>query len=294
MNLKGKNAVITGGSSGIGFETARFLCQRGVQVYLAVRDPDKGWVAEKEIKSENPEASIESLVLDLADLESIQFFAESFSRHAGTLDLLINNAGVMVPPYQKTRDGFELQFGTNHLGHFALTGHLLPHIAKTSESRVITLSSLAHRKAEIDFDNLDGENGYRAMKFYGQSKLANLLFALELDERFKKHGIQAKSIACHPGIAVTNLFKIGRKDAPGWLKKAAAPFLQTAEMGALPVIYAAENENLNGGEYIGPDGRGSRKGFPVIETVNHPSRSDNTGKRLWEVSEEMTGVSYLQ
>ncbi|WP_409298919.1 oxidoreductase [Peribacillus sp. SCS-26] len=293
MDLKDKTAIITGGSSGIGYETARFLCQRGVHVYMAVRNPDKGRAAEQEIKGANPSASIKSLVLDLADLESIQSFAQSFSGNAGTLDLLINNAGVMVPPYQKTKNGFELQFGTNHLGHFALTGLLLPLIEKTRESRVITLSSLAHRKGEIDFHNLEGQKGYRAMKFYGQSKLANLLFALELDERFKKHGIQAKSIACHPGIAVTNLFKIGRKDAPRWLKKAAAPFLQTAEMGALPVIYAAEHENLKGGEYIGPDGRGSRKGFPVIETVKHPSCSDNTGKRLWDVSEELTGVSYL-
>lgn len=291
-DLTGKKIIITGANSGIGLEAAKDLAKNGAEVSIAVRDLQKGKLAIASIKNEHPHASIEAMELNLADLKSVREFANNIINRFERLDILINNAGVMIPPYQKTKDGFELQFGTNHLGHFALTGSLLPLIKNTANSRVVTLSSLAHRRSTIFFDNLDGSKGYKAMKFYGQSKLANLLFAKELDNRFKQHALSAMSIACHPGISSTNLFKFGKKDAPSFMKALMNFFLQSAEMGALPTIYAATEESLKGGEYIGPDGRGNRKGYPALEEpaagVYNPERM----KQLWEVSEKLTGVTY--
>jgi NAD(P)-dependent dehydrogenase (short-subunit alcohol dehydrogenase family) len=292
QNLAGKKIIITGANSGIGFEAAKALSEKGAQVILAVRDIQKGKLAVDSIKKENPQTAIEVMSLNLADLASVREFAESFSNRFESLDVLINNAGVMIPPWQKTKDGFELQFGTNHLGHFALTGLLLPLLKKTPNSRVVILSSLAHRRASIFFDNLDGSKGYKAMKFYGQSKLANLLFAKELDNRLKQHGLSTISIACHPGISSTNLFKFGKKDAPGYLKVLMNLFLQSAEMGALPTIYAATDQSLKGGEYIGPDGRGNRKGYPELETPASGVYNPETMKRLWDISEKLTDVTF--
>ena len=198
----------------------------------------------------------------------------------------------MIPPYGKTKDGFKLQFGSNHIGHFALTGLLLPLLKKTPGSRVVTLSSIAHRGASIDFDNLDGSKGYKAMKFYGQSKLANLLFAKELDNRLKLHGIETISVACHPGISNTNLFNLGKGETPKYMKGLMKLFSQPAAMGALPTIYAAADDSLNGGEYIGPDGRGNRKGYPAIEIPAPGVFNEVTMNRLWQVSEELTGVQF--
>lgn len=288
--LSGKNVVITGANSGIGFEAARGLAAMGARVILAVRNEEKGRISADRIREEHPDAELKIAHLDLADLSSIRKFAASLE--TDSLDLLINNAGLMVPPYGKTKDGFELQFGSNHLGHFALTGILLPKIKSTPGARVVTLSSIAHRGAKIDFDNLDGSKGYKAMKFYGQSKLANLLFAKELDQRFKMHGNRAISIACHPGISNTNLFKMGKDDVPIYMKQLMKVFFQTAERGALPTIYAATDESLRGGEYIGPDGKGNRKGNPAIENPADGVYDEATMKMLWDVSEEMTGISY--
>lgn len=292
QDLTGKRVVITGANSGIGIEAAKDLVQKGAEVVLAVRNEQKGTIAKEIILSGNPKGSVLVMVLNLADLNSVREFAQSYKSRFDTLDILINNAGLMVPPYQKTNDGFELQFGTNHLGHFALTGLLLPLLKKTPNSRVITLSSIAHRGARIFFDNLDGSKGYKAMKFYGQSKLANLLFAKEFDNRLKQYGIATKSIACHPGISSTNLFKIGNKDAPGYVKALMKLLLQPAEKGALPTLYAAKETSLNGGEYIGPDGRGNRKGNPAIETPRLGVYNTETMKKLWDVSERLTGVTY--
>ncbi|MGA9225382.1 MAG: short-chain dehydrogenase, partial [Mesobacillus sp.] len=180
----------------------------------------------------------------------------------------------------------------NHLGHFALTGLLLPFLKASTGSRVVTLSSIAHRGASIDFNNLDGSKGYKAMKFYGQSKLANLLFAKELDNRFKMHGIKTISIACHPGISNTNLFKMGKSETPGYMKRIMNIFFQPAHMGVLPTLYAATEESLQGGEYVGPDGRGNRKGYPAIEIPAPGVYNETTMKKLWEVSEDLTGVTY--
>ncbi|WNF25004.1 oxidoreductase [Mesobacillus jeotgali] len=291
-NLSGQTVIITGANSGIGFEAARKLSEKGAHVILAVRNGEKGRAAVNSILQGNSEASVELMKLDLADLSSVRNFSSAFIEKYDHLHILINNAGVMIPPYGKTKDGFELQFGSNHLGHFALTGLLLPLLKKTPGSRVVTLSSIAHRGASIDFDNLDGSKGYKAMKFYGQSKLANLLFARELDNRLKLHGIQTISVACHPGISNTNLFNLGKGETPKYMKGLMKLFSQPAAMGALPTIYAAADDSLTGGEYIGPDGRGNRKGFPAIEIPAPGVFNEVTMNRLWSVSEELTGVQF--
>lgn len=291
-NLNGKTVIITGANSGIGFEAVKALSAMGAKVIMAVRSKEKGQAAFDAILEDSDSAKVELMQLDLADLESVRAFASGFQSRFNQLDLLINNAGVMIPPYGKTKDGFELQFGSNHLGHFALTGLLLPLLKNTPGSRVVTLSSIAHRGASIDFNNLDGSKGYKAMKFYGQSKLANLLFAKELDNRFKQHGINTLSIACHPGISNTNLFKMGKAETPRYLKGLMRFFSQPANMGVLPTLYAATNESLKGGEYIGPDGRGNRKGNPAIETPAAGVYDETTMKKLWDVSEKFTGVTF--
>lgn len=290
--MTGKTAIITGANSGLGLETAKTFVRLGARVILAVRDLDKGKTAEQEIREESPKAPIEVMKLDLSDLASVRDFAETFSSRFDSLDLLVNNAGVMTPPYAKTKDGFELQFGSNHLGHFALTGLLLPLLIQTENSRVVTLSSLAHRNAAIDFDNLDGSKGYKAMKFYGQSKLANLMFATELDKRLKQHGLSTLSIGCHPGISSTNLFKIGGREMPRIFKGLMNRYLQPATMGALPTVYAATASSLTGGEYIGPDGKGQRRGYPTLEKPDPAVTDEATRQKLWDVSEQLTGVTF--
>ncbi|ANU11855.1 short-chain dehydrogenase [Planococcus antarcticus DSM 14505] len=290
--LIGKTAIITGANSGIGFEAAKVFADRGAQIIMAIRDTAKGEAARDLIIATNKDALVTVMKLDLADLASVRAFAENVKNQHSSLDLLINNAGVMTPPYSKTEDGFELQFGSNHLGHFALTGLLLPLLKKTADSRVVSLSSLAHKGARIDFDNLDGTKGYKAMKFYGQSKLANLLFAQELDKRFKQSGLNSLSIACHPGISATNLFKFGKRDAPKLIKSLMHNFLQPPEMGALPTVYAATDLRLTGGEYIGPDGKGQRKGYPTLDTPHAAAGDEAVSRKLWEVSEQLTGVKF--
>ncbi|ANU24097.1 short-chain dehydrogenase [Planococcus donghaensis] len=290
--LTGKTAIITGANSGIGLEAAKVFVDCGAHIVMAVRNIEKGQQARDSILQHNREARVSVMKLDLADLASVRLFVENFQKQYDSLDLLVNNAGVLAPPYSKTTDGFELQFGSNHLGHFALTGLLLPLLKKTPHSRVVSLSSLAHKGARIDFDNLDGSKGYKAMKFYGQSKLANLLFAQELDTRFKEHNIQTLSIACHPGISATNIFKLGNRDAPQFLKSLMHNILQPPALGALPAVYAATDSELKGGEYIGPDGRGRRKGYPALDTPHASARDKAVSLKLWDVSEKLTGVEY--
>lgn len=290
-SLTGKIVIITGANSGIGYEAAKALAGQGAQVIMAVRNCEKGNQAIVDLKADNPDTSVQMMPLDLADLKSIRDFAEIYSAQFDSLDILINNAGVMAPPHSKTKDGFELQFGSNHLGHFALTGLLLPLLKKTKGSRVVTVSSIAHRGARIYFNNLDGSKGYRAFKFYGQSKLANLLFSKELDNRLKSNGIEMLSIACHPGVSSTNLFKIGGKLLKP-IMKIANYFFQPASMGALPTIYAATEAGLVGGEYIGPDGKGNRSGYPTIEHPANGVYDEGTMKKLWDLSEQLTGIHF--
>ncbi len=292
-NLKGKIIIVTGGASGIGFAASEVFASVGAELVLAVRNPVKGEKAAAKIRAKHQAVSVTVMHLDLGDLESVRRFATEFTGRFDRLDLLINNAGVMVPPYARTKDGFELQFGTNHLGHFALTAHLLPLLMATPLSRIVTVSSIAARRAKIQFTNLDGSNGYNPMTFYRQSKLANLLFAIELQHRLDRAEASTISVACHPGISVTNLLSRGSGRETGvilkWLMGIVA---QPAVKGALPTLYAATHPDLRGGEYIGPDGPGNTKGDPIMNNDPEKLFNKDLSSRLWQVSEELTGVKF--
>lgn len=300
-DVRGKVAVITGSNSGIGFEAARMLATAGVHIIMAVRNVDKGRRAVEDIQSRainKNELQLDVYPLDLADLDSVQRFPDYLvQNHVESLDLLINNAGVMAPPLQRTRQGFELQFGTNYLGHFALTGRLLPLLEKSPKSRVVTVSSMAHRGGRIDFQNFTGSQGYKRWREYSQSKLADLIFAYELQRRFRRLSVGVISVACHPGFAATNLVSAGFTGTWGSFGTAVAKVgnlaAQSAAMGALPTVYAATHEGLVGGEYIGPLGRGGMRGFPGVVDSTKISKDEALATRLWEVSEQLTGVNFL-
>ncbi len=289
----GRTAVVTGANSGLGLVAARELARAGAEVVLACRDAEKGDGAVGSIREDVPGAAVTPWELDLADLASVRAFAERFGSERGTLDLLINNAGVMAPPQRRTADGFELQLGTNHLGHFALTGLLLGRMEGREDARVVTVSSAAHRYGRIRFNDLQAERRYRRWRAYGQAKLANVLFALELERRLRAAGSTVASLAAHPGYAATNL----QSAAPPALDRAVMVltnrlFAQSPEMGVLPLLYAATRPNLDGGLFIGPDGFQGHGGHPTIERPARAARSEETAERLWSVSEELTGVSY--
>lgn len=292
-NLEGKTVLITGGSSGIGFEAAKVLASKGAGVILAVRNLEKGLRASEKIFAEFPAAKVEVIHMDLSDLESVKTFADSFIQRFDRLDRLINNAGVMIPPLKHTKQGFELQFGTNHLGHFALTGRLLPLLLSTKDSRVISVSSVASRGAKINFENLNGSNGYSPMKFYRQSKLCNLLFGIELNNRLREKGKNTISVVCHPGISATNLMSRGSgKESNSILKFLFGLAGQPAEKGAMPTLFATTNPFLKGGEYIGPNGRRNYRGIPAISTEADSLFNAPLAKKLWEVSENLSGVTF--
>ncbi|HRW26568.1 MAG: SDR family oxidoreductase [Bacteroidales bacterium] len=293
-DLTGKRIIITGATHGIGYAAAEALAARGADLIIAVRNRARGEHSVEKIKEKSPGASVMAMHLDLTDLDIVKHFADEVTARFDRLDVLINNAGVMVPPHKITRSGFELQFGTNHLGHFALTAQLLPLLMATPLSRVVSTSSIAARRAKIHFDNLDGRNGYNPMTFYRQSKLANLLFAIDLQHRLERAGSSTISVACHPGITVTNLLSRGSGKETGRVMKTLMRIVaQPASMGSLPTLYAATHPDLRGGEYIGPDGPGNTKGYPVL--TNDPARlyKPDLAARLWEVSEELTGVRYI-
>jgi NAD(P)-dependent dehydrogenase (short-subunit alcohol dehydrogenase family) len=294
---RGRLALVTGANSGIGYEAALALAAKGAQVIIAVRSVEKGQAAADQIRRAQPAASVEVLALDLADLSSVRRFAEDFMARFGQLHMLINNAGVMALPYRKTADGFEMQFGTNHLGHFALTGLLLPAISATPGARVINVSSGAHLMGNIDFNNLDGSKGYQRWGAYCQSKLANLLFTYELQRRFVAAGVNALSAACHPGFAATNLQAAGAKmEGAGFAAQLSELgnqiFAQSAAMGALPTLYAATAPDVQGCDYIGPAGLFGMRGAPVKVRSNALSYDPALAARLWQVSEQLTGVRY--
>lgn len=290
----GKTVIITGGGSGIGFEAAKYLSGKGAKVIIAVRTPSKGEVAIKKVKEEFPDADISMMHIDLADLKSVRQFAKEFSEKHEGLDILINNAGVMIPPYKKTADGFELQFGVNHLGHFALTGLLLPLLERRKGSRVVTVSSIANRGASIYFDNLDGSEGFSTINFYRQSKYANLLFGMELNNRLSKINSETISVVCHPGVSATNLFMRGSEKESGQILNFFVKlFAQPASKGALPTIFAATQSTLKGGEYIGPDGFMNMRGNPKISSEGFKRFDSEVATKLWRVSEELTGIAYL-
>jgi NAD(P)-dependent dehydrogenase (short-subunit alcohol dehydrogenase family) len=294
-DLTGKVIIVTGANSGLGFEAAKEFARKGAQTILACRSMDKAQAALDQIKQEIPEASAEIMQLDLASLASVREFAETFKSRYDRLDILVNNAGIMWVPYQKTEDGFESQFGTNHLGHFALTGLLMDLLLKTPDARVVNVSSVGHRSGTMDFDNLmfEGGKGYGRHRAYGRSKLANLLFTYELQRKFGAVDADAIATAAHPGGSNTNL---ARYVEDLWYFKALRPVLermmQGADMGALPTLRAAVDPAASGGEYYGPGGFMEQGGYPVIVQSSAASHSEIDARRLWEVSEELTGIHY--
>jgi NAD(P)-dependent dehydrogenase (short-subunit alcohol dehydrogenase family) len=294
-NQSGRIAVVTGANSGLGLETATALAGAGARVVVTARDEAKGESARKLILAEAPNADLDLRTLDLASLASVREFAGAVAADHGHVDLLINNAGVMMPPRGETADGFELQFGTNHLGHFALTGLLLDALAAGGEgTRVVTVSSLEHRPGKLDFDDLQSEHGYSPRGAYQQSKFANAVFALELDRRLRAAGLPVTSVFAHPGYSDTNLQSSGPTGPMKALLAVGNRVLaQSAERGALPQLYAATAPGVEGGEFFGPDGFMQARGAPTVVQPVDRARDEQLGRRLWEVSEQLTGVAYL-
>jgi NAD(P)-dependent dehydrogenase (short-subunit alcohol dehydrogenase family) len=289
----GRTAIVTGANSGIGFHAARYLAAAGAKVVLACRNAEKGATAVAEIQSETPGADVTVAPLDLASLKSVREFADRFRAANDSLDLLINNAGVFGPR-RVTEDGFELQFGANHLGHFALTGLLIGAVEGREDARVVTVSGGAYRFGRINFDDLQREQSYGRWRVYGQSKLANLLFMFELDRWLRASGSTVRSLAAHPGLAATNL---PYASAPGRFQRFVITVMnrllaQSAEMGALPTVYAATYPGIEGGTYIGPGGFFGMHGYPTKDGTTPAARDKEVAARLWQVSEELTGVSF--
>jgi len=287
-DLTGKIVIVTGANSGIGYEAALALARKGATVVMACRSMEKAKQATRKIRGEVQGAKLELMNLDLSSLASIRQFADEFEKKYKTLDILINNAGVMMPSYTKTKDGFELQFGTNHLGHFALTGLLLDTITKTPNSRIVVTSSVGHKYGEIQFEDLNWEKSYSRLRSYAQSKLANLLFTYELQRRLEQAGSKTIAVAAHPGWSKTSLQRHSR-----FLRILNPLFGQSMEHGAWPMLYAATSESVRGGEYYGPGGRKEMRGHPKKVESNEKSHDREVAARLWKVSEEMTGIKYI-
>jgi NAD(P)-dependent dehydrogenase (short-subunit alcohol dehydrogenase family) len=284
----GKLAVVTGANSGIGFETARALALAGAEVILACRDAARGEAAADQIRADAPAARVEVAQLDLGRLTSVRAFAAALRARHARLDLLINNAGVMIPPLGRTEDGFELQIGINHLGHFALTGLLLELVLAASAGRVVVVASLAHRYGTIDLDDLSWERRrYRPWRAYAQSKLANLLHMYELQRRLEAAGAGTLTAAAHPGWTATNL-----QQNSGVIQRVNPLLAQTAEQGAWPTLFAATDPKVRGGDYFGPAGLFELKGPPRRVAASKRARDPELGQRLWARSEALTGVRY--
>jgi NAD(P)-dependent dehydrogenase (short-subunit alcohol dehydrogenase family) len=286
----GRTAVITGANTGLGYETAAALAAKGANVVLAVRNLERGKGAADLISRRTPGASVALQELDLTSLESVRAAADELRSKHDTIDLLINNAGVMMTPKSTTKDGFELQFGTNHLGHFAFTGLLLDRVLATPGSRVVTVSSTAHRFVRgIRFDDLQWERDYSRARAYGQSKLANLMFTYELQRRLA--GTNTIAAAAHPGGANTEL----TRNVPPLIAAVTRPlerFMQAADMGALPTLRAATDPGVLGGQYFGPDGFAEQRGYPKVVASTQASHDVDAQRRLWTLSEELTSVTY--
>jgi NAD(P)-dependent dehydrogenase (short-subunit alcohol dehydrogenase family) len=292
----GRTAIITGGTGGLGLETARVLASRGATVVLAGRDEAKLETAASRMGAADPDASVHTVQVDLGSQESVRKAAAELAGRFGNLDLLINNAGVMMPPYGLTKDGYELQFGTNHLGHFALTGLLMPQLLATPGSRVVTVSSNGHRAGRINFDDLNSARQYRRMAAYGQSKLANLMFTYELQRRLAAAKAQTIAVAAHPGTARTDLTRhmsaLSNAAMGPRFSSLNSWFVQDAPMGALPTLRAATDPAAVGGTYYGPGGFGQLTGYPVVVTSTTRSHNRQAQRRLWAESEQLTGITY--
>lgn len=293
-DLTGKIIVVTGGNSGLGYESVKAFAEKGAEVVLASRSVEKGEAAKTSIG--NVKGKIEVMQLDLMDFASIKSFAAGFLIKYNRLDVLLNNAGIMTTPYFLTKDGLEAQNGTNHFGHFVLTGLLFDLIKNTPNSRIVNVSSMAHKQGKLDFDNLLFENGkgYSPIKSYGRSKLLNLLFTYELQRRIEATGIYSIAVAAHPGVSNTNLARfLEDKLIFKILKPLMMPFMQSQDMGALPQIRASVDLNVKGSEYYGPNGFNEMKGKPVRVQSNVASHNLEDARKLWEISEKITGVSFL-
>ena len=296
--LQGRTAVVTGANSGLGFETSKALAGAGATVVMACRNPDKADAAADAVRAAHPRANVNIKLLDLADLDSVQHFADQVHDEYKKLDLLINNAGVMALPERRTRQNFEMQFGTNHLGHFALTGRLFDLLKATPKARVVTLSSLAHRFGKLRFKDPNWERGYSKWPAYGQSKLANLMFALELDRRLRRRGLDIMSLAAHPGFSATHLQlagpeMTGNRIAGLAMRASNAMFSQSQAAGALPTLYAAVSREVTGGDYVGPSGLFEMQGQPGPAHIARHAKSTDAARRLWELSQTLTGVEFL-
>lgn len=298
QDLSGSTIVVTGANSGLGYEACRGFARNGGHVVMACRSTERGEAAVEEIREELPSASLSVHECDLADLDSVKSFTEAFRRTYSSLHILCNNAGVMAIPRSETAQGFETQFGVNHLGHFALTGLLLDRLMETGgETRIVTQSSALHENGEIDFEDLNAEERYDKWGAYAQSKLANLLFAYELDRRLRAMDLDVTSVGCHPGYAATNLQRRGPEMSGSRLRlwgmsAANALFAQDAGTGAFPMLYAATVPEIEGGQYIGPGGFRKMRGAPEVQRSSDASYDRESARRLWEISEELTGVSY--
>jgi len=294
--LDGEVIVVTGANSGLGLEGTRTFARRGATVVMACRSTERGEDAAREIRGQGVDGGLDVRPCDLADLSSVASFAEGVDAEYGAVDVLCNNAGLMATPRGETADGFETQFGVNHLGHFALTGHLLDALhASDGEARVVTQASRMHERGEIDFEDIHGETEYDRWDSYAQSKLANILFAYELQRRLD--GTDLKSVACHPGWAATNLQARAGEGMAGWLGAAAMGLLnalvaQSARQGVLSMVYAATASNVDGGSYVGPGGFMNMRGTPEVQRSSDRSYDRRAAERLWELSVEETGVTY--
>jgi NAD(P)-dependent dehydrogenase (short-subunit alcohol dehydrogenase family) len=296
-DLAGKTVVVTGGNSGIGYEAALAFARKKARTILACRSLDKANAAAAQIVASNPGTTVEVMELDLSSLASIRNFADAFHKSHRSLDILVNNAGVMALPYRKTVDGFEMQFGTNHLGHFALTGLLLDALLAAPGARVVNVSSGGHRIGRIRFDDLQWEHGYYKWFAYGQSKLANLLFTFELQRRAERAGAKLVALGCHPGYAATNLQAAGpRMRGSSGMESLWGTmngiFAQSAAMGALPTLYAATSPEARGGDYIGPNGIGELWGAPTKVKCSAAAKDPAVAAKLWDVSEQLTKVHF--
>ncbi len=289
----GRIVIVTGANDGLGFQTTLALSKTGIKVAMACRNLEKANKAREEIIQQVPAANLELMHLDLSKLSSVHAFAEEYNQKHKSLDLLINNAGIMIPPYELTEDGFESQLGVNYLSHFLLTGILLPLLRETPGSRVVSLSSNAHKNGKIHFDDLQFSKKYSAFAAYSQSKLACLLFAKELQRKLDKSGSKVLSVAAHPGMSDTNLFKHVPKFVTAVFGKLIRSFMvQSPENGAKPSLYAALGSDIQGGDYIGPDGWQEWRGEPVKVKGTKLSEDKEVAKRLWEESEKLTGYKF--
>jgi len=290
---RGRIALVTGANNGLGLEATRALARKGASVIMACRNTGKGEEARRQLLAEQPQADLRVVTLDTSSLASVAACATQLGTELPRLDLLINNAGIMATPHECSVDGFELQLATNHLGHFALTGRLLPKLLGTPGSRIVAVSSTAAQMGKIDFDDLMGEKRYDPWKAYGQSKLANLMFALELQRRLSAQGATTQALAAHPGASSTGLFST---PGAGFVKRFLTPLLgfmfQPASHGAWPLLYAATAAEAQPGGYYGPNGFKEMKGFPAPALIVKQAQDQAAARRLWEVSEALVGVRF--